>query len=621
MDLNEINKSIYNKRNGSNNQSLKDQDDKELKEYDGFQNNKTYIYDEKKGNSQENDFSDKISRASKIENKNYSMDLIKSDFNKKIVEKNFEEKESEDISNYLNENENENKIKRIKTHVINNSNKNAIFSLENDDDKILNANPINNAKNNDLIQSNLKPETINKIFSNKQNSLDLNQKNYALLNETVQPKLNKKPIPQKLNDVINEQKISQKKEENDEPFFDKVHPMIHSERNRRLPSHGIIGENKISKNIPQNNNSRISKVNSLFNDEFNNNNKTKRYNNILDNKTDNSLYIIDSKNISDNKDVILGKNKKFEDINMIDYKNAIKEEDDLHSFNPKNSLNNNINRNRDDIINNITPNLNNLKPFINRSVSITNNDNTSNLKLNNQISSEQIIFDNRVNNNDNRNQNIGLNPANNQIYTDIPCVLGSGYKFNYDKYVNSSQKNQKQQDFRKNSQNKAKVQVKDDIEEMLNNLKGGIIKKTENSNLDKNILINKKSNLDANSNITDYNKINKEEKTIIPQSQEEKIDTELIKKNSEIIKSPEKVRLFANLKTNLLHNFKLENYKNLPNFQLPLEYNTPEKKSKIKKYFIDLAKSSLYDIKRDDLKSTIKNLELLLFYFTNMKDK
>ena len=91
-------------------------------------------------------------------------------------------------------------------------------------------------------------------------------------------------------------------------------------------------------------------------------------------------------------------------------------------------------------------------------------------------------------------------------------------------------------------------------------------------------------------------------------------------KNSENITSQEKPKSFANLKTKMLKNFDIKAYKNLPNYDVPLDYNTPEKKSKLKKYFIDVIKSSLHDVKKDDVNSTIKKLELILYYFTNMNN-
>jgi hypothetical protein len=105
-----------------------------------------------------------------------------------------------------------------------------------------------------------------------------------------------------------------------------------------------------------------------------------------------------------------------------------------------------------------------------------------------------------------------------------------------------------------------------------------------------------------------------------PHPVQENINIDLINKASNDTSNTNKNKSYSNLETQMLKDFNLGSYKNLPSIEIPLDYNSPEKKSNIKRFFMNTAKESLQDIKKDEIQSSIKKLELLLFYFTNMKD-
>jgi len=391
-------------------------------------------------------------------------------------------------------------------------------------------------------------------------------------------------------------------------------------------------------------------------------------------------------------------NNKYEDINSCDY-NQQAENVNLHSFNNKNSVHK-LNIDAEVRMLALTPKPEEISSHnqysLNKSVSISNdyykqrfsnfnknitpekNIKTDNFKISN-------ISDKSINNNDLRNnyyqnayqqqmhhhhhqqqqnntnnapfnnKNYGLyynqNQLQNQIqqplqqYKEIPTILGAGYKFTYDKYLDSANKPfKKATELINKIEHKEQNKTKDDIDKMLQDLKSPAVAKSNPRGITPVKTNNKMTNNNDNKTGNDdlFKKLSNEklEKFISPPSKKDsdivseknnklqedsleakKVENSLMQLSSEKLSSPEKTKkAYSNLQTGMLKNFDITSYKNLPNFEIPLEYDSPEKRSKLKEYFKGIVKSSLSDIKKDDINTTLKKLELVLYYFTNMKD-
>lgn len=241
--------------------------------------------------------------------------------------------------------------------------------------------------------------------------------------------------------------------------------------------------------------------------------------------------------------------------------------------------------------------------------------------------------------------NYSVNPQHQtQISYNLPTVLGSNYHFSYDKYLASdASKNQNQNDnkkhgqFLKNIENKIdKDKEEDIIEKMLNQLKqpaaapimsdkGHVTlisspntKKSSNQKEDSKA-IKAVSSSDSNNPTTSSGVKKFENINDVNLKSNQNIGQAMEHMNPDNKKEKKTVK-FNNLQTNMLKGFDLKRYKNLPSFDIPLQYNVGQNKGKFQKYFIEQAKAALNDIKKDDINSSIQKLELLLYYITNMQD-
>lgn len=749
MDLRELNKSIYNQRNGKNVENKKEIDDKKLRDFVEYKNNIDNNIN--KSNKELNQYNsnmkenpnfevNNLSKNEMVSNKNINLNKIED------YDHDLDELDTENTRYSLNDNNN-NKLFKSISDVNNNqqvfskssnlnSNKNSIKYEKKD--SIERARPINlncNSKQEESeirnsFVANLKKDNFNKIFLDKQNSSKEASK-LGFLNDTVEPiKINKR-IASISNKIINSNfpdlNESEYSKDNDNPFEAKPNTYRDNNINKNFDDNkhnSFIKNNSIdinsiySSKIYSLNNEKINQNKNINKDniieknsgtirdnyninDYNNYGKTnlkEKYNSKPDRsqkdnlsyessriqnnennpKNENSLLIKNNslyepnvssiksyKNnqiLSEQQKTKQEQNNKYEDINSCVHTNAIPDKNiNMHSFNHRNSLSNYKLDSNDNNLG-ITP-----KPAedesnfsVNKSVVINDNYKDSLSNYYQKISPEKNAYvDNKEINKYQNNPNsfqqtnqakndVFKNNLNNSLFNnnqqlipaqfkEIPCVLGAGYKFSYDNYVKSANQPKKTTEFIKKF-NKKEHKEEDDIEKMLNNLKGSAannnynnkkneidVKKTKSEILNNNIHNKNTTKLDSYNSPSKLDKdgeeINKKifAKNLVSDFQ--KKNELLTKKTIQDMSNQDKIKSFENLQTKMLKNFDLKAYSNLPNFDIPLDYNSPEKKSRLKKYFMETIKSSLYDIKKDDVESAIKKLELILFYFTNMKDK
>jgi len=575
MDFNEINKAIYNQRNG-NGKIIhnKEENDKCLKQIVNYEekdnNNKSYnekLFDKRNENIPSENFDNEIEE---FHVKDINNDNIKK--NNKIViidhVKKYEKaSNNKNIENYeLIKKTSEINFQKSKID-------NQCSPKKKDFEKdIQNQNQIHSINNPD------------KIFLNKhQNSLKTQKNNYEFLDEIVGSKFKQKRINSITNSDIDKNNYIKEGD-----FINKT-----NNKHDRKEIH-ITHSSK--------------EVRSQFNKYHDNCNFESEY----------QIYDKNSKQEA-NKE-----NKKVDDskINIDKMRtNLLTEKENLKDINSSLFIANDINKNLNK--NNINSSIS--SQFYNDQSSLKSNAvNYKNLNYPNNASPSKIVNNQIIVDHQNKLQeSFKLNVLQNQeqssqpkdnAYAQIPCVLGTGYKFSYDKHIGFLNKNN-QINEKISHTKKDKV---NEIDLMLNNLKGNITN-VKNKNvinlISKNKIIDnmekEKSSINENRKYSLQNN---------PHPVQENINIDLINKASNDTSNTNKNKSYSNLETQMLKDFNLGSYKNLPSIEIPLDYNSPEKKSNIKRFFMNTAKESLQDIKKDEIQSSIKKLELLLFYFTNMKD-
>ena len=253
----------------------------------------------------------------------------------------------------------------------------------------------------------------------------------------------------------------------------------------------------------------------------------------------------------------------------------------------------------------------------------------NNLNNINKFHENKILYNQNPSNSLLNNNSVNINLiSNNPLYNQIPCSLGTNYRFRYDNdnrsnnIVNKTEKNlnfynqNNQKNLTKEKNNFPEKQ--NDIEKMLMDLKS--IKKPKVEIKTKNLLKSPEKKIE-NDNIKKHDDINY---LIIPDMGITKgnigITKGVIEDNPEGITQNNRRKSFGNLNTDMLRNFNLNDYKNLPNLELPIDYESSSERVKVNKYFINTLNSTVNDLRKNDLEISIKKLELILFYFTNIKN-
>lgn len=722
MDLNEINRQIYNQRNRKNTKNNKEQDEKKLKEFVDLKN------DSKNSNNSNNSNNSQSSKNSKnlyklISQENTSLKIESLEINNKSSENNLnrnpntkeEQYEATDLNELdeLDSEETRESLNYKKDHKYlknseNELNQNSSIRNKNLEkyDSIGRAKPINLSKEKaedfPLLRCTpvLKFEDNPNIFVNKKNS-STDTDNHNFLNKEVDfsKKIKEKRIASISNRIINANDAnSNKKFVNENYNTENPFEYEAAKTERNISSKSInnnnnkkidqiqnsiyakkIIDNKASfarssakttnNNLQKSNTERIHRDSPPYRKSTksiqNSNQKaadSKINNSLYDHNPNSKLYYAANQNTQINdKSRVENPAKKYEDINSFhDYANALKAENfNLHSFNnlkgdvnsrnqgltpdPKqinlNAINNSV-AISNDYKQRFSDYYGNLSPEKNRNIINTQN---INQEMNQHVynyNNANVNQNHRISNDNNQNQQQYRIPPE---YKEIPCVLGTGYQFNYEKYINSGNQSAKKTttEFIKKLQNQKGQNTENDIDRMLQDLKNPIItnqqakplgtinseininNNNDNFNNKENDLKRKESNRELEKSKSPFKSggdISLEKKNLESEIKDDFILSE--QKSQNLSSAENQKKTFSNLETEMLKSFDIKNYNDLPNFEIPLEYNTPEKKSKIKKYFLDTVRSSRYDIKeKDDVNSAIKKLELILYYFTNMKDR